>query len=92
MTQALSTPKKTRLSPLRRKEEFEFYLSILPWIIGFVLFTGGPIVASMFFSLTDWTGLTTRNFIGFQNYIAMFTTDKQFLTVVLSTSTTALPV
>ena len=85
MTQALSTPKKPKLSPLRRKEEFEFYLSILPWIIGFILFTGGPIAASMFFSLTDWTGLTTRNFIGIQNYIAMFTTDKQFLTVVANT-------
>jgi multiple sugar transport system permease protein len=85
MTHALSTSKKPKLSPLRRKEEIEFYISILPWILGFILFTGGPIVASMFFSLTDWTGLTTRNFIGFQNYIAMFTTDNQFFTVVLNT-------
>jgi len=85
MAQALSTPKKRKLSPLQRKEEFEFYLSILPWIIGFIFFTGGPILASMFFSLTNWTGLTTINFIGIQNYIAMVTTDNEFLTVIFNT-------
>ncbi|MBE0695715.1 MAG: sugar ABC transporter permease, partial [Anaerolineaceae bacterium] len=70
---------------LRRREEIEFYISITPWIIGFILFTGGPILASMIFSFTDWTGLTTRNFIGLANYVTMFTTDKQFLAVLLHT-------
>lgn len=69
----------------QRREEFEFYLSILPWLIGFILFTGGPILASMAFSLTDWTGLSTINWIGIQNYIDMVTTDTQFFTVLWNT-------
>jgi multiple sugar transport system permease protein len=85
MTQVQNTSKKPRLSPMRRKEEIEFYIAISPWIIGFILFTGLPILASMAISLTDWTGLTSRHFVGFQNYIDMFTTDKQFFTVVLNT-------
>lgn len=79
----IATPKK-RMS-LRRREEIEFWISITPWIVGFVLFTGGPILASLAFSLTDWTGLTTRNFIGLANYIAMFTTDTQFFAVLKNT-------
>jgi multiple sugar transport system permease protein len=70
---------------LRQREEIEFYLSIAPWIIGFILFTGGPIIASLIFSFTDWTGLTTRNFIGLGNFITMFTADKQFYRVILNT-------
>jgi multiple sugar transport system permease protein len=90
MNQELSLQKHPRarrqkLTKRQRKEELEFYISILPWLIGFFLFTGGPILASMAISLTDWTGLTTLNWVGLQNYIQMFTTDKQFFTVLFNT-------
>jgi multiple sugar transport system permease protein len=87
MSQAVSIQKnpKQRMTRRQRREEFEFYLSILPWLIGFILFTGGPILASMAFSLTDWTGLSTINWIGIQNYIDMVTTDTQFFTVLWNT-------
>jgi len=54
------------------------YLFILPWIIGFLLFTFGPLVFSFFMSLHDWTVTKEPVFIGIQNYVKMFTSDQQF--------------
>jgi len=33
------------------------YLFISPWIIGFLVFTAGPMLASLYFSLTDYNVL-----------------------------------
>ena len=30
------------------------YLFILPWLIGFLIFTAGPMLASLYISLTRW--------------------------------------
>jgi multiple sugar transport system permease protein len=54
------------------------YLFILPWIIGFLLFTLGPLVFSLIMSLFDWPVTSEPTFIGFDNYIKMFTDDSQF--------------
>jgi len=58
-------------SALARKEEREFFLFILPWLIGLVLFDLGPIVASLLASLTDWPILEGPKFIGLQNFVAL---------------------
>jgi len=63
---------------LRQREEAAFYLCISPWIIGFILFYLGPIVASFYFSLTRWDLLTPPEFIGFGNYVRIFTRDPLF--------------
>ncbi|MCB0056339.1 MAG: ABC transporter permease, partial [Caldilineaceae bacterium] len=49
---------------LRQREVVDFYLMIGLWLVGLVLFTGGPILASFAFSFTNWTGLTTMDWIG----------------------------
>jgi multiple sugar transport system permease protein len=64
---------------LRRREALAFYLFILPWMIGFVLFYIGPMIASFYFSLTKWDLLTPPVFIGFGNYERIFTRDALFL-------------
>jgi len=51
----------------------------LPWIIGFILFYLGPILASFYFSLTDWDLLTPPKWTGLDNYVRIFTRDKLFL-------------
>lgn len=63
---------------LRRREELDFYLMIGLWLIGFILFTGGPILASFFFSFTNWTGLTTMEWIGFRNFRELLFHDELF--------------
>jgi len=51
-----------------RRQAIEGYLSIMPWIIGFLLFTGGPIIASLVLSLTKWNMMSPSHFVGLANY------------------------
>ena len=78
-------PKHFRNLTLRQREERDFYLCISLWLIGFMLFTGGPVIYSFAMSLTNWTGLTNREWVGFENYIQLFTIDPLFWTVVKNT-------
>ena len=64
-------------SPVRR-ETMTFYLFISPWIVGFLVFTLGPMVASLVMSFTDYDLLTPPEFVGLDNYRFMFTQDRLF--------------
>lgn len=66
------------MSPNTRREALQGYLSISPWIVGFLLFTLGPVVASIYFSFTEWTIVRPPEWIGARNYIRMFTKDPLF--------------
>ena len=39
-----------------------------PWIVGFLIFTAGPMVASLVLSFTDYDAINTPNFVGTDNY------------------------
>ena len=54
------------------------YLFILPWIIGFLVFTAGPLILSLIMSFFDWPITGSPEFIGLGNYVKMFTSDPQF--------------
>lgn len=54
------------------------YFFILPWIIGFLVFTAGPLVLSLIMSFFEWPITSSPTFRGLGNYIEMFTADKQF--------------
>ncbi|MCI7150488.1 MAG: sugar ABC transporter permease [Oliverpabstia sp.] len=54
------------------------YLFIMPWIIGFLVFTIGPLIFSLIMSFFDWPLTSDPTFVGFGNYVQMFTKDKQF--------------
>ena len=72
-------PGRRRLTRLQLREAIAFYLCILPWLLGFVLFYAGPMIASFGLSLTDWDLLTAPKFIGLANYVKIFTRDPLFL-------------
>ena len=59
------------MSRAQRREAIEAYLCILPWLIGFVLFIGGPILHSAYLSLTDYSLLAPAEFVGLENYQAL---------------------
>lgn len=62
------------------------FLFIAPWIVGFVVFTAGPLILSLVMSFFDWPITSSPTFRGLGNYIEMFTADKQFwksLTITL---------
>ena len=54
------------------------YLFLLPWFIGFVCFTAGPALISLYLSLTKFDLLTAPKWNGIENYVYMFTRDKHF--------------
>ena len=73
---------KTKMA---RREAIEGYLFILPWILGFLIFRLGPMLYSLFLSFTDYAARGAPQFIGFENYVYMFTKDPRFLDSLRST-------
>ncbi|HHY98587.1 MAG TPA: sugar ABC transporter permease [Firmicutes bacterium] len=59
---------KTHLSHMARREEAAFYLFISPWLIGFIAFTAGPIVASLFFSFCNYDIVNPPQWIWLGNF------------------------
>lgn len=72
------TPSSIQLKRRSRWTKLIPYLFIAPWIIGFVVFTLGPLLFSFVISFFDWPIVGERKFIGFSNYITMFTDDPLF--------------
>lgn len=62
----------------QQAETMDGLLFVAPNMLGFVAFFAGPLVASLFISFTDWDGLTDATFVGFDNYIALFS-DELFV-------------
>ncbi len=65
-------------SELKRREAISGILLASPWIIGFVFFTAGPMLASFIIGLTKWDIISPPRFIGLDNYVTMFTKDELF--------------
>lgn len=83
LLQALARPRggsgrKVKLGKQARREERAFYLFISIWIVGFILFDAGPIVASFVVSLTDWSMLSDPHWIGADNYDRLWADDTFF--------------
>lgn len=77
-TKMPSHARRIRLSS-RARESIIGYLFLAPWIVGFVLITLGPILASLALSFTDFSGSFDRmRWVGFDNYTRMFTSDRAF--------------
>jgi len=66
------------LSPARRREALYGFLFISPWLIGLVIFTLGPFIASLILSFTNYSILQPGRWVGFDNYIRAFTNDDLF--------------
>ncbi|OCT11446.1 hypothetical protein A8709_07190 [Paenibacillus pectinilyticus] len=63
------------------------YVFILPWIIGFICFTLGPMLFSLVLSFCRWDLFKDLKFIGFENYINIFTDDQYALSGLRKTLT-----
>lgn len=51
---------------------------VLPALFMFLCFVAAPLVVSGFYSLYEYDGIGTMNFIGIGNYVEMFTKDRYF--------------
>jgi multiple sugar transport system permease protein len=54
---------------LETREAIAFHLFAAPWIIGFLVFTAYPTVASFFLSFTHYEVITPAQWIGLGNYL-----------------------
>lgn len=75
---------KKRLT-MRRKESIYGYLFVMPWIIGFLAFTAGPLVFSFMASFTNYNITSQMDFVGVDNYQGLFTEDSLFWTSLWNT-------
>jgi multiple sugar transport system permease protein len=48
------------------------YLFLLPWLIGLVLIIGGPMIASLYLSFTNYSLIQAPEWVGLANYARMF--------------------
>lgn len=82
-------------SPVLNKKKFKIkqewiwgYLFAAPIVLGIVIFSVGPLLYSFYMSLMDWNGLTNPSFIGFKNFIAVFsdkTVGREFINTLYYT-------
>ena len=74
--------------PLSLQEKRNLRIGLLfvgPWILGFLLYELYPLGASFYFSLTQYDIIREPVFIGFENYIDLFTDDATFPKVLWNT-------
>lgn len=70
-------------------EERAAYIFLVPWIIGMAVFFAYPFLTSLYLGFTD-SKLLSGNFIGFSNFVRMFTRDRNFIKSIQVTSRYAL--
>ena len=82
----LEITERRGLSRIRRHREMWGYIFISPWIIGFLVFTLIPIVATLVFAFTNYSPVTPdkTKYIGLLNFTSM-PKDSKFLTSLMVT-------
>lgn len=81
---ALDQPRSKRRRHL--KSSTWGYIFISPWILGFLLFSGGPLIFSLYMSFTEWDILSSPKFVGLENYRFAVQDDPQFWNSLWRTS------
>ena len=78
---AAITRRRSRLTQ-RQLENRTAHLFLLPWFLGLTLVTLGPVLVSLYLSFTKYNILRPPHWIGWGNYIDMFTDDPDFWAAV----------
>ncbi|GIF66134.1 ABC transporter permease [Asanoa ishikariensis] len=58
--------------PKRKRSGAGYWLYLLPGALLFLVVIGGPLIATVYLSLTKWSGIGDPTFIGFDNYTRLF--------------------
>ncbi len=68
--------RRAPLGRLARKEARWGFLCIAPWVIGFIVLTAEPMLASLFFSFTDYDVLSPPRWVGLRNFADLGGADQ----------------
>ncbi|HEY3319820.1 MAG TPA: extracellular solute-binding protein [Planctomycetota bacterium] len=82
---AWSSYKRIRKLSLQRGEALAGYAFAAPAILGLIVFTLGPILATLMYSLMHYEILDSGTWVGADNYSRLFTTDRFFVTAMWNT-------
>ncbi|GAA3991195.1 sugar ABC transporter permease [Thermobifida alba] len=69
-------PKPKRPPNRARRETLAAYGFLLPWFVGLVCITIGPILASLYFSFTDYSLIGDPQWVGLENYRRMLDDER----------------
>jgi multiple sugar transport system permease protein len=86
MTVFASRQKAVSESPRARRDLWLGLAFVSPWIVGFVIFTFYPILASLYYSFCEYRVLSPPHWVGLRNYIELFTDREYFLQSLLNTA------
>ena len=70
-----------------RKDNLQAFLMILPFLIGFIMFSYMPIVYILRYAFTDYDGYSVANWTGWHNFQRIFTKDPDFWMSLVNTVT-----
>jgi multiple sugar transport system permease protein len=76
---------RRRIGPLVVRDTINGLLFIAPWLVGLLVFTLYPILASFYYSFTEYDIVSPPKFVGLANYQALLTTDPLFYKGVRNT-------
>lgn len=63
-----------------KKSKLRFWLFLAPALISFSIIVFIPMIMGFGYAFTDWNGMSTSaNFVGFKNFVDIFTNDNLFL-------------
>ena len=65
-------------SAYKKQDNIAGYIMLAPWLFGFILMWFLPMLISIYYSFTNFNLLNDAKFIGFNNYIRLFTQDDLF--------------
>ncbi|HEX7004577.1 MAG TPA: sugar ABC transporter permease [Trueperaceae bacterium] len=60
------------LTKRQRRDTWLGLAFVSPWLVGFLVFTIYPVIASLYFSFTDYNVVSDPRWIGFRNYTDLF--------------------
>lgn len=81
---ATTAPRRS-MSRNERRNQILGLLFISPWLIGFLLLAVIPLLASIYYSMTNYDFIRDAQFIGLTNYRRLFTIDPDFWKVMYNT-------
>ncbi len=84
-TAAVTLPRRPSNLKKRIKGSITGWLFILPTVFGICVFTLYPIIQSLYYSFFDYNMTSRFDFVGFGNYIRIFSNDSDMPKVVANT-------
>src|SRR4051812_12630429 len=80
-----AAPSKVRAGPRRAKRRRTGLFFMAPAFLGVLIFFGYPLIATGYYSFTRYDLINPPEFIGFENYVRMFTSEQLVGTAAYNT-------